>query len=202
MRKIIVLCMLLMIVPPVAAKMYKCEDPEGNTVYTDEPCADGKQLKLPPILTYTPSKLPPASATTGKNSKDDKNHKGYTSLVITKPEDDSVIRDNEGKVTINYTLTPPLKTALGHKFVISVNGKKLKTKGTTSQIQLTDLVRGTHTILIHVVDDEDKTIISSKPSSFHMKQFSILHPKPASALPPPPPPPPPTPTPTPPPRVQ
>lgn len=184
MRKVIVLCMLVMFVQPVAAELYKCKDVEGNIVYTDEPCADGKQLKLPPLQTYTPAKAPPVSANTGsENNKDKKKSKGYTSLVITKPENDSVIRDNTGKVIISYTLTSPLETARGHKFVITVDGKKLKTKGTTSQIQLSDIDRGTHTVQIHVVNNDDKILISSKPTIFHMKKHSILHPKPASAPP-------------------
>ena len=199
MRKVIVLCMLVMFAIPVAAKLYKCEDAEGNTIYTDEACADGKQLKLPPLQTYTPARVPPASAATDQNTKDKKKPKGYTSLIITKPENDSVVRDNTGKVTISYTLTSPLETARGHRFVIAVNGKKLKTKGTTSQIQLSDITRGTHTIQIHVIDNDDKILISSKPTSFHMKRYSILHPKPVSAPPAPPTSPPPSP---PPPRTQ
>lgn len=189
MRKIIVLCMLAMFMQPAFAKLYKCKDAEGNTIYTDEPCADGKQLKLPPLQTYkAPKPLPATSA--GNKDINGKEATGYTSLVITKPENDGVIRDNEGKATISYTLTPGLKTLLGHKFVIILDGKQLKTTGTTSQIQLSDLDRGTHTVQINVVDNENKALISSKPSSFHMMQFSILHPKPVSPPPAPPPSPP------------
>lgn len=186
MRKIIVLCLLAMFVQPAFAKLYKCKDAEGNIVYTDEPCADGKQLKLPPLPTYTAPKLPASTGVVNKDNNNAEQLRGYVSLVITKPENDSVIRDNEGKATISYTLTPALKTVLGHKFAISVDGKQLKTRGTTSQIQLADLERGTHTVQIDVLDEEDKVVISSGPSSFHMMQFSILHPRPVSAPPAPP----------------
>lgn len=183
MRKIIVLCLLAMFVQPAFAKLYKCKDAEGNTVYTDEACADGKQLKLPPLPTYTAPKPLPATSTGNNDNNNDEEAKGYISLVISKPENDGVIRDNEGKATISYTLTPELKTELGHKFVITLDGKQLKTSGTTSQIQLSDLDRGTHTIQINVMDKENKTVISSKPTSFHMMKFSILHPRPISAPP-------------------
>jgi hypothetical protein len=162
---------------PAMAKLYKCEDADGSIIYTDEPCAEGKELKLPPLQTYTPAKLPPAFPDTGR---DDKKELGYTSLVINKPEDDSVVRDNTGTVNISYTLTPALDKTRGHRFSVALDGKQLKTKGTTSEVQLSDIDRGTHTIQIHVVDEQDKVLISSKPTTFHMKRYSILHPKPSS----------------------
>jgi hypothetical protein len=181
MRNLVILTVLSMLAMPTMAQLYKCEDADGNIVYTDEPCADGKQLKLPPLQTYTPAKLPPAfPGTTREDKKDKKKAKGYTSLVITQPANDTVIRDNTGTVKISYTLKPALETARGHKFSIAVDGTQLKTKGTTSQIQLSDIDRGAHTIQIHVVDDKDKVLISSDLVTFHMKRHSILHPKPSS----------------------
>lgn len=183
MRNLIILCMLFMFAMPAMAKLYKCKDADGNTIYTDEQCADGKQLKLPPIQTYTPRKLPSAttSSTSSKSNKKQKKAEDYESLEINKPADDSVIRDNTGVVDISYTLTPALKLAKAHKFAIVIDGKQLKTKGTTSRIKLSDMDRGTHIIQINVVDDKDKVLISSKPTSFHMKRESILHPKPQAA---------------------
>jgi hypothetical protein len=162
-----------MFVVPAMAQLYKCKDADGNIVYTDEPCVGGERLKLPPLPTYTPGKLPALTPSADKNDKEKDN--GYRSLEITSPEDDSVIRDNTGTVTISYTTKPALKSALGHKFAVAIDGTQLKTKGTTNQIRLSDIERGTHTIQIHVVDKKDKVLISSKPVTFHMKRHSILH---------------------------
>jgi len=182
MRKIVVICMLVIFTQPVLAKLYKCKDKDGNTAYTDEPCADGKQLKLPPLQTYSPRRISPTTTSrSDSSSKDKKKVDGYESLEISNPANDSVIRDNTGTVDISYKLTPALKTAKSHKFAIVIDGQQLKTKGTTSRIKLSDMDRGTHTIQINVVDDKDKVIISSKPSTFHMKRESILHPKPQAA---------------------
>jgi hypothetical protein len=171
MRNLVILCALTMFAMPAMAQLYKCKDADGNIIYTDEPCTNGEELKLPPLPTYTPARLPPAP-TEDKKDKEE----AYTSLVIKSPENDSVVRNNTGTVNITYSLKPALDKIRGHKFSIVLDGKQLKTKGTTSEVQLSDIDRGAHTIQIHVVDDQDKVLISSKPTTFHMKRHSILHP--------------------------
>ena len=174
MRNLLILCVLFMFAMPAMAKLYKCPDAEGNTVYTDEACADGKQIKLPPSSTYTPKKISPIKPT-NKKSKGLAKDK-YESLIVNTPVNDSVIHNSGGVVNVSYTLVPGIKSALGHKFSIVVDGKQLKTKGLTSQIRLSDMYRGTHTVQINVVD-EKKVLISSETTSFHIKQTSVLHPK-------------------------
>jgi hypothetical protein len=180
MRNLVILCALTMFVMPAMAQLYKCKDADGNIIYTDEPCTNGEELKLPPLPTYTPARLPPAFPDTARGDKKDKKEQGYTSLVIRSPENDSVVRNNTGTVNITYTLKPALDKNRGHQFSIVLDGKQLKTKGTTSEVQLSDIDRGAHTIQIHVVDDQDKVLISSKPTTFHMKRHSILHPPPVT----------------------
>lgn len=179
MRKLVVMTALFICSVPAMAEVYKCEDADGNITYTDTPCEQGERLKLPPAQTYTPGAIPTLPLAADK--KDNKKNNGYDSLEITEPENDSVIRDNTGAVKISYRLKPALKSALGHRFAVAIDGTRMKTKGTSNQIQLSDIDRGTHTVQIHVVDDEDKTLISSEPVNFHMKQHSILHKSPLSA---------------------
>lgn len=172
MRKIIVFCLLAVFAQPVLAKLYKCKDAEGNTVYTDEPCADGKELKLPPLHTYTPVIIPPAFPTTNEA---DKKAVTYESLKILEPGNDKPVYNNTGTVTVSYQLKPSLNTSLGHQFSIALDGKQLKTKGVTNQIQLQNLDRGSHSVQIFVVDKDNGILLSSPTVTFHLRQDSLIN---------------------------
>jgi hypothetical protein len=175
MRKVIVLCMLVMFAMPVAAKLYKCEDAEGNIIYTDEACADGKELKLPPLHTYTPVVVPPSFPTQKDGNKESDT---YESLSIIEPKNDQEIYDNTGTVTVGIKLVPELKTLKEHKFSIALDGKQLKTKGVTNQIKLQNLDRGSHSVQVFVVDAANSILLSSNTITFHLKRESLISPIP------------------------
>lgn len=171
MRKFITVCVLCGFAIPAYAALYKCEDADGNTGYTDEACEGGKEIKLPPLQTYTPVKVPTTSSSpvAGKDLK-----QAYTQLVITSPKNDKQVYTNTGKVNIVYNLTPELKKAKGHKFTMALDGKQLSSKGVTSQIQLSNIDRGTHTVQIFVVDTSNQILMSSNTVTFHLQKESLI----------------------------
>ncbi len=171
MRKVIILCMLVVFAQPVVAKLYKCKDADGNTAYTDEPCLDGKEIKLPPLHTYTPAVATPSSPETIGGVQV---FKGYKSLSITEPKNDKAIISNTRAVTVSYQLKPALDTNRGHKYSIALDGKQLKAKGVTSQIKLQDVDRGSHTVQIFVLDRDSNILISSQTVTFHLRQSSVI----------------------------
>ena len=175
MRKVIVLCMLIMFAQPVLAKLYKCEDAEGNIVYTDELCVDGKEIKLPPLHTYTPAVVPPSFPTQQNGNKESDT---YESVSIIEPKNDKEIYDNTGTVTVGIKLVPELKTLKGHEFSIALDGKQLKTKGVTNQIKLQNLDRGSHSVQVFVVDAANTILLSSNTITFHLKRESLISPTP------------------------
>ena len=178
MQKIIILLAVLsLILPSVAsAKLYKCKNNEGEVVYTDKPCEnEGEELKLPPLPTYTPR---PVSAPT-RGSQPVSQSADYTSLEVVEPVNDKLIISTSGTVTIAFKIKGPLLSLKGHRVALAVDGTKLKARGTTNQIRLTDLNPGTHTVKIFVVDKEDKELISSDVISFHIKrQSNVTSPRP------------------------
>lgn len=175
MRKVIVLCMLVIFAQPVLAKLYKCEDAEGNIVYTDELCVDGKEIKLPPLHTYTPAVVPP-SFPTQENGNEESDT--YESISIIEPKNDKEIYDNTGTVTVGIKLVPELKTLKDHKFSIALDGKQLKTKGVTNQIKLQNLDRGSHSVQVFVVDAANTILLSSNTITFHLRRESLISPIP------------------------
>jgi hypothetical protein len=171
-----IMLLLMFCINPVLAEIYTCKDADGNTIYTDSPgaCKDAEEVKvdeLPTLIPTKPLRTTPSqqTATTKQDEKD-----LYTALNITSPEHDSVIRENQGNVTINFQVTPSLKTRIGHKFVVTVDGNEVYS-GTSASASLQNMDRGTHTIGVKVVASDGSTQISAIPVTFTLHRFSALH---------------------------
>ena len=167
-RLILLLAVLGLVVPGVVfAKLYKCENEAGEVVYTDKPCKGGKgeELKLAPFSTYSPNIVPvPPSA----NRAEKDPAASYTVFEIISPKYNKLIRSNTGTVMVTFKLEGPLLSLKGHKFAIELDGKKLKSRGVTNQIRLSNVNPGTHTLKVFIVDADDKIIKKTGLVNFHL----------------------------------
>jgi len=170
-RIIILLAVMSLILPGIAsAKLYKCENDKGEIIYTDQPCVgEGKELKLPPFSTYTPNVVPSPKP---RDIPENDEAKTYTIFEILTPTNDKIIFSNEGKVVISFKIDGPLLSIQGHKFALELDGKLLKSRGVTNQIQLNSVDPGTHTVQVFVVNSNDTLIKGSNIVTFHMKRQS------------------------------
>lgn len=156
------------------AEIYTCKDAKGETIFTDTPaqCANAEEVKVDALPTLTPSKsiAIPASSQTNKTNDDNNT---YKELLITSPKNDSVTRNNQGNLTINFRSTPALQTRKGHNYVVTVAGKEIY-RGASTIAALNNLDRGTHTIVVKIVGTNENVIISSNPVSTTLQRFSSL----------------------------
>ncbi|MFK7815969.1 MAG: DUF4124 domain-containing protein [Gammaproteobacteria bacterium] len=158
----------------VQADIYTCKDANGNAVYTDSPggCENAEEIKVDTLPTLVPSKslaVPRNNSSAGK--EDDKD--AYGELVITSPSNGSTLRDNQGNVTINFRASPALQTRKGHKYVVMVNGAEVYS-GTSTITALKNVDRGTHNILVKIIDPAGSTKISASPVKVTVQRFSGL----------------------------
>ena len=164
-------------------KVYRRYHPDGVVEFSDKPLKGGDELKVEEVPTYrfnlnntpkdTGTAKTPAAATTPQASgqpklRVEKRQPGpYSKLAITSPARDQSIRANDGTVNVSFTLEPGLQA--GHQLVYLLDGKPaLK----TSQAKpLTNLTRGTHTLVLQVVDKSNHVLIYSDSVSFHVKRY-------------------------------
>ena len=175
MFRTVIVTILLVIASPAFAKLYKCEGPDGSVIYTDEPCAGGKELKLPPLQTFTPVKVPEKEEEEHKTGS--KDAVTYKVFKITKPANDKAIQDNTGTVDVLLKMEPRLNTVAGHKISVAVDGEPLPVTGTTTLIKLSNIDRGTHSVQAFILDRQGKTIQTSNSVTFHLQRTSLLFPK-------------------------
>ena len=171
---LVLLLALLTTSVDVNAKIYKSVDAEGRVVFTDIPPKDDQQsVEVETYNTYTPATpiaTPESEAEVEEPVEDVA--PSYTSLRITAPSDDEPVRENAGNVTISVTSTPALDTSRGHTLQVLLDDVVMA-NGEGNSLSLTNVDRGTHSVIVQIVDAQGEIKITSEAVTFHMLRHSI-----------------------------
>ena len=166
-------------------KVYRKFHPDGVVEFSDQPSKGSEQLEVEELPTYKFSPAAPAApaAKLTPQSKQQTSTKPapttnpYKSLTINSPTSGESIRANNGDIDVKFSLAPGLQFYKGHKFEYLLDGKSiLKTDRPQT---LRNIDRGTHTVLIKVLDQNDRPLIQSNSVSFEVKRF--IKPKPSTS---------------------
>lgn len=167
-------------------KVYRKFHPDGVVEFSDQPSKDSEELKIEELPTYkfTPA-VPAAPKLTPRPKQQTKPGLAspYTSLTINSPGRNETIRANSGDIDVKLTLVPGLQYYQGHQFEYLLDGKSVL-KADRAQT-LKNISRGTHSLVVQVIDKNNKVLIHSGSVSFHVMRF--FKPKPSSKKTSPPP---------------
>lgn len=158
------------------AAVYKWVGPDGKTMYTDQPRPGAKEVELPKFPHPPPAKPAQADKTTPDKKADttaEPAFPGYKKVALVKPENDTTVRENNGVVEVALELEPAWDPKLGHKIIVSLDGKNLPEIYTTPQFQLQNIDRGSHSLQVTVNDANDVPLSTSNSVTFHMKRQSV-----------------------------
>lgn len=174
-----ILLVLLLVLPSLAsAEIYRYINENGEVVFADKPVAGAQKQNVPSPTTVPGFKVPKSAGTTDTEQTDTTQTPEFTryqKLEILQPPHDTQVRSNAGVVDIAVKAVPELVTNRGHRFQINLDGKRLQTSWATPNFSLPNLDRGTHTIKVLVVDDQDSRIlIESQEITFHLFRHSQL----------------------------
>ena len=170
---VLLFCLAIGASPADARKIYKWVLPDGSITYSDRPQQQGaKELKLPPLQTYTPAPAP-ASGGADQAAAGDNTSVPYEVVKVASPLPDETIRDNNGTVSVRLELAPALQS--GHTVEILLDGTAIGS-GSATSASVTNVDRGTHTVAVVVKDAAGKVVASAPGVTFHLKQASKLNP--------------------------
>lgn len=162
------------------ARIYKCIDENGNTVYMDTPisdqCTESKEVPkedLPSLIETKSPNIPANSGSTTSAKKENKGVDDYESLIITSPINNESLRSNEGQVLIAYTATPSLRSRNSHRYVVLLGSAEVY-RGTNTSISLENVDRGTHSVSVKIVAANGRTLANSEPIAFTLQRYSRL----------------------------
>jgi hypothetical protein len=161
--------LLLMLTLSSNAAIYSYTDSEGNRVYTDRP--GGRAVD--PVETKPSNSMPaqPVPLATPPVKIMKAPTPGYALLDIVHPEPEATIRSNAGALTVSVTSDPPLHP--GHQYRLLMDGADAGAPGASPVIVLENVDRGTHQLMVKVIDSEGETVHSSAPRTVHMMRTSL-----------------------------
>ena len=167
MRYLVLLILGFSLAASGQGKIYKWEMPDGSIRYSDKPQPGAKEVKLPPLQTYTAPPVPAASAKP-KAGADDKGA-AYKIFEVQSPENGEVIRNNAGMISIQLSLAPNLRAE--DSIEIFMDGKSVGS-GRGTSISLTSVDRGSHSIQASIKDKSGKPVIQTSSVTFELKRIS------------------------------
>ncbi|MFW6092933.1 MAG: DUF4124 domain-containing protein [Pseudomonadota bacterium] len=177
------LCLVVSAQPAAGAdRIYRTVDEDGNVVFTDEtpgPDEPSETVELEPdgANTFEPPPVEQHTRSLEEWLEDDDEEaeaaaeSGYRTLRVAQPGDDEGIRNNAGNVVVHAELEPELQP--GHVLQLYLDGT-LRRSARSNRIQLANVDRGTHSIVLRVVDEQGNRLISSETSVFHLQRRSVI----------------------------
>jgi len=168
------LVLLILLSASVQADVYKSVDENGEVSFSDQPTPNAQRMKLPELPTYKAPPVPDFSSSPKTTPAPVASP--YDSVKIVAPENDATIRDNQGVVSVQVALEPPLMIKQGHKIQFYLNGEPHGIPIGTTSISFSNLDRGTYTLTASVVDASGAVLMTSDPVVFHLHQESVLNP--------------------------
>lgn len=176
LRSALVLGVIATLGLPAQAEIFKTVDEDGNVVFTDIPPRENDE-NAEQIIIENPNSFAVDEAVPNADEWIVEPEEGdgeeppfsYLTLEIVSPTDDEAVRDNAGNITIVTNLNPRLQR--GHRVRLLMDGV-LAQEGSQANFDLSNVDRGTHTITVEIVDENNQVLIRSGQSTFHMLRFA------------------------------
>ncbi|MCU7904782.1 MAG: DUF4124 domain-containing protein [Candidatus Thiodiazotropha sp. (ex Epidulcina cf. delphinae)] len=171
MRIGILLLLLLTALPLFAGDVYKWTSADGEVIYSERYHPDAERIKV------TGKKKTSAVSLTDQDEEAAAEAAAagdYASFEIVQPADDETVRNADGSVPVGLSLSPTL--ASGHIIHLYVDGAKLDSDITRTQLILQQLSRGTHTLQAKIVDSQGEPLKDSNSVTFHLRQAAVSTP--------------------------
>ena len=173
MRNILILILLF---PAFAnaAEVYRWTDTDGEVHYSDRPEEGAEVVTIEEAQTYS-APAPTTSSSSrsaGSSGADGDSSPAYSLFEIVTPEREEVLWNIGGELNVALRLTPRLQS--GHTVSVFLDGEPVRKlpRGST-RAQLSDVVRGTHTLHAEVQDRAGTAVATTDPVQFTVQQTSI-----------------------------
>ena len=183
MRRLSFTLLLVMSGVALAGTMYKWVDQSGTIHYSSQPMPGATEVHIdsaPPVSASVASaaRAVPSAPTAGESTESFK----YTRCAVTKPLNDQSL-PNAFSVAVAWQIEPALRP--GDRISVALDGKLIQgVSPTATSYTITPIDRGTHTLMVSVLDANGRGVCQSAGVIFHVQQPSLLAPNRRPAPPP------------------
>jgi len=153
-----------------AETVYKGIDANGNTIYSDKPFPNSKEVELAPITTYTP---PPQHSLDESETPFKKEAIKNYHINIVAPSNEETFTTEITTIDVKFDITPPLHP--DDRVKVLLNNEPYGNLTTASSMQLDHLSRGSYEVKVLIVskDAPNKIIATSNSVTFYQQRNFI-----------------------------
>lgn len=156
-----------------AGTIYKWVDAQGTIHYSDQPRPGASELQIESAPVRPPAPVV-ASATTAPRAAADGEPFRYDSCAISRPAADETLQ-NAFSVSVAWQISPALRS--GDRVTLALDGKLLAgVSPTGTSFTIAPVDRGTHTLMVSILDADGRGVCQSSAVTFHVRQPSLLQP--------------------------
>ncbi len=160
--------LLLLLYPlSVLGDIYKSIGPEGQVIYSDQAVPGAEEIRLDPVQTYSPPRLPrtldPDTQTAPSLEPDH-----YEGFSVQQPGDHETIWDNQGNVSVVLSLQRDLRP--GDEFQVLLDDHHVIARGHTPIFHLQNIDRGTHRLQGVIMDAFGGEVARTPTITFHLRR--------------------------------
>lgn len=164
---------LLLVIGIAAAEVYQWTDSKGNVHYSDVPHAGAKVIKLPALGTVSSpaGSVPIPASQAEKEPAPAESESEYKSIEIIQPRNEDTLRNNQGYVPVVVNTEPALKA--GDKLQLLFDGQPLSKPQDAPVFALQNVLRGTHTIAVQIVNASGEVLNLSETVTIYMHRPTV-----------------------------
>ncbi|NOQ81620.1 MAG: DUF4124 domain-containing protein [Methylophaga sp.] len=159
-----------------AAEVYRTIDKNGNVIFSDVEEDNSEEV----VIDIAPSYAAPAvpALVLEDNKTDEK--KGVEvdlpkyQISISSPAQNETFQNPES-ITVTAVVIPELNGSRADKLLFKLDGKPIGEAQEEASITITELERGSHILVVAVVDKSGKVMKKSKSTLFHVHRASVAN---------------------------
>lgn len=169
MKALTLFVLLAALALPASAGIYTYTDAQGNRVFTDRP--GGRAVESVDARPVNSMPAPPSRQLSGTREAPPTPGFTYRRVEIIQPEADATLRNNAGDLSVTVTSEPALQP--GHLYRLQLDGSPGVPDSSGPAFTLHNIDRGTHQLIVEVIDEQGRTLQRSTPRTFHLLRTSL-----------------------------
>jgi hypothetical protein len=181
---------------PASAQGVYVTHGQNGPIFSDKPQSGAKEVTLQPLnVMAAPKAVPPSASPANAPVASSLQESGraaerravaaksnYLSLLIVAPENEGSVIANTGFIEVRLASDPPLQLGEGHAYTLSVNGRPLGQRFTTTDLVIPPEFWG-GTVPMNqfaqldasLVDGSGNVLIRANPVRFFMRYTTVLN---------------------------
>jgi hypothetical protein len=171
-------CMLAAASQAQTREIWEWTDANGVRHFSDSPAPGARRVTVaaPTPATPPPATARPATSAAAAASSNQPAAVEYTRLEIWQPENGASFFEPDVTIGVRIRSEPDL--ARGDRLLTYLDGKLIDGSENATEVTLSGLERGAHSITSVILDSRGNERIRSSPVVFHMKQTTVNGPNP------------------------